>query len=184
MIITVISPILETGVNTCRIASMMVIVKMVSFEVNTFSLRSQLYCSLYPGSSLQDSLPRVLSLYDSFSSLLSDLSRVLSPWVVLSMILFLGFFFSQILSPWFFIQVSLTLSEALQSSFSRVLFSPMLCNLSTIQGSFLRIPIALSLQGILSMTFFLGNSLQGIFPRVLSPVSRVSLKGSLSTFFS
>ena len=46
MIITVISPIPETGVNTCRIASMMVIVKMVSFEVNTFSFQCYLFTVL------------------------------------------------------------------------------------------------------------------------------------------
>ena len=121
MTITVISPIPETGVNTCRIAIMMVIVKMVSFEVNTFSLRSYLYCFLYPGSSLQDSIPRVLSLYDSFSSLLSDLSRVLSPWVVLSRILSLGFFslkFSLHGCLSRFLSLSLKLSRALFPGFS------------------------------------------------------------------
>ena len=46
MIITVISPIPETGVNTCRIVSMMVIVKMVSFEANKFSLQFYLFAVL------------------------------------------------------------------------------------------------------------------------------------------
>lgn len=46
MIITVISPILETGVNSCRIARMMVIVKMVSFEANKFSLQFYLFTVL------------------------------------------------------------------------------------------------------------------------------------------
>ena len=64
MIITVISPIPETGVNTCRIASMMVIVKMVSFEVNKvspgFFLQGPLSMDLSPGFSHKGSISRVL----------------------------------------------------------------------------------------------------------------------------